>query len=418
VIRGVSRLRLEELYGTMIGKRVVERSYGFRTWEGEVVGLALTINGIPDEMSLDSELWHNKVKTQYTYPSAVDREQGNLSYTTIGGDDVLQDDAQDFSDYEVLAGDATHEIRVTNDDGSVCSGYMGEADTKTNPDDSIYVFKDQGRGLAGWNGTTGGKTPSSYIVSEIGMSGTQQETAWSENTGSSDIYGESQYIEVLPEECYAATAEASRDRRLSEYAYPRSMSSGGLAYDGSGGGSQGDGELVVTCAGYVFSMNRRYYETNVEPLAVSTQIRTLVAASEYVTDGGIASNAKLIALTGDDMAFKLWDGIESMIHLGDGSDRFVGGVYEGRLFRYDVAETAMLYEWRNGRLRYVTGQRVPPTFIRPDIIVRRQAPLRIAPPGATEIGNPTRAYVTECEFIAPRNYRLTTDAGDVLVGGY
>ena len=418
VISGVSQFRLQELYSTMIGKRVVESSYGFTTWEGEIVGLTLTLNGVTHEMSLDQELWHNKVKVQYTYPTVEDIEQGNLAYVAPGGDDGFQDDGQDFSEWETVgAGESTYQITVTNDDDSTCSGYLGEATTTLNADDSIWIFQDRGRGRAGWNGDTGGKTPVSYVVSDVDLAGTQQETAWSESTDSSDIYGESCYIDVLAEECYAAAAEAARDRRLAENAYPRSVPSGGLS---SGEPQQGENQLAVQCAGYVFSMNRRFDETNVEPADVSTQITTLVTASEYVTDGGILENTDIqVPLTGADMTYRLWDGIEGLVALGDSSgNRYVGGVHEGQVFRYDQAETEMLYEWRSGRLYYATGQPVPPTLIKPDIIVRLEAPLVTVPPGGHAWDNPTQVYISEVEFVAPRSYRLVPADGDVLTGGY
>ena len=221
---------------------------------------------------------------------------------------------------------------------------------------------------------------------------------------------------VLGEECYAAAAEASRDRRLLDYAYPRSIPSGGL----SGGEPQSGGDqLAVTCAGYVFSMNRRFYEANVMPLDVSVQLRTLIAASEYVTDGGVLDNDTIkVPLTGESMTFRLWDEIEQLIALGNSSGtRYVGGVGNERQFRYDLAETEMLYEWRNGQLRYATGQLVPPTMITPDIIVRLEAPLVVPAPGAT-FQSPVQAYITEVEFIAPRSYRLVPADGDVLEGTY
>ena len=416
VISGISQLELQRLYSTIIGKRVVENSYGRTTWEGEIVSLAMTLNGVTHEQSLDVELWHNKVKTQYTYPNVDDIEQGNLVYDP-GGNDAWQDDGQDFSDWETAAGDSVYEITVTNDDDTTCQGYLGAAFQTTNPDDSVYVYKDVERGTAGWNGTTGGKTPSSYVVSHVTLAGTQVATAWSESTDSSDIYGESCYIDVLAEECYAAAAEASRDRRLTDFAYPRSISAGGLSGDEP---QSGGDQLEISCAGYVYSMNRRFYETDVEPLAVSAQISTLVAASEYVTAGSILTNSTItVPLTGADMTFRLWDGIEGLVALGNSSgDRYTGGVYAGRLFRYDTAETTMLYHWRQGRLHYATGHLVPATLITPDIIVQLEAPLVIAPPGGAEWDNLTRVYINEVEFVAPNGYRLIPDAGDVLAGGY
>lgn len=417
VISGCSQYRLQQLYSTMIGKRIQEWSYGDVQWEGEVVELSMTLNGITHTQSLDSELWHNRVKVEYTYPRVDDVQQGVLAYVAPGGDPGFQDTLQDFSDYEVLAGDATHEITVLNNDGSTCQGYLGEATVTLNPEDSIWVFQDLGRGMAGWNGTTVAKVPISYEVSNVLLAGTQLATAWAEQTGSSDIYGESEYIDVMADECYLAAAEATRDRRLSAYAYPRSIPTGGLS---SGEAQDTGNQLAVSCAGYVFGMNRRFYETNVASLDISTQIATLVAASEFVTAGSILVNTDLqVPLTGGDISTKIWDCLEGLIGMSDSSgNRYRGGVRAGRLFDYDLATTDVLYQWRNGRLEYANGQPVLPTLIRPDIIVRLDAPLTVAPPDANDWNTSFQITISEVEFIAPRSYRLVPEEGDVLQGSY
>jgi hypothetical protein len=415
VIAGLASYKLEQLYSTLIGKRIVESSYGFTTWEGEIAELSLTLDGVTNTQSLDNELWHNKVKTQYTYPKVDDIEQGNLAYVSPAGNDGFQDDTQDFSDWETAApGTASYEITVTNDDDSTCQAYCGDAFATGGANDSVYVYTDLELTTRGWNGDTGGKTPASYVISHTTLAGTQLETSWSENVASSDIYGESQYIDVIPDECYAAAAEAARDKRLTEHAYPRSMPAGGLSF---GEPQSGGNQLSVVCAGYVFSMNRRFHETNVEPLYVSTQIETLVSASEYVTDGGILENDTIsVPLTGADMTFKLWDGIEGLTEMGNSSGvRYKAGVWEDQLFRYDQAETEMMYEWRNGQLRSASGQIIPPTLITPDIIVRLQAPLSLPPPGGSAWDRPPSVYITEVEFVAPNSYRLIPEEGDILV---
>lgn len=416
-ISGISQYRLQALYSTMIGKRVQEWSYGDVQWEGEITELSMTLNGITHTQSYDAELWHNRVKVQYTYPQVDDVEQGVLAYVNPGGDPGFQDTLQDFSDWEVLAGDAIWEITVTNNDGTTAQGYLGEATITLNPDDSIWVFQDIGRGIAGWNGDVVAKVPISYEVSNILLAGTQQETAWAEQTESTDIYGDSEYIDVLADECYAAAAEGARDKRLSENAYPRSVPTGGLS---SGNPRSGGDVLTVTCTGFVFGMNRRFYETNAPPLDISTQLDTLVAASEFVTVGSILENTTLqVPLTGADITTLIWDNIEGFVQMGDSSGtRYRAGVKTGRLFDYDLAATDVLYQWNNGRLEYLSGQQVLPTLIRPDILVRLDAPLTVAAPGASAWNTSTQVYIAEVEFVAPRSYRLIPEQGDVLEGSY
>jgi hypothetical protein len=417
-IAGISSYRLQQLYSTMIGKRVQEWSYGDVQWEGQVVDLQMTLNGVTHQQTLDAELWHNRVKMQYTYPRVDDIQQGNLAYVSPAGNDGFQDDAQDFSEWETAApGTAGWEITVTNNDSTTAQAYLGDAFATGAPDDSIYVYEDVELTTRGWNGDVAAKVPISYEISNVTLAGTQQETSWAEQEDSIDIYGESEYIDVMADECYAAAAEAARDKRLSANAYPRSIPTGGLSNNEA---RSGGNQLAVSCAGYVFSINRRFYELNTEPLDISVQIETLVAASELVTAGSILENTDLqVPLTGADITTLIWDNIEGFINMSDSSDnRYRGGVGNGQLFEYDLAATDVLYQWNDGRLEYANGQPVPATLIRPDIIVRLDAPLTIAPPSANDWNTGFQAYIQEVEFIAPRSYRLIPEEGDVLEGSF
>jgi len=139
-----------------------------------------------------------------------------------------------------------------------------------------------------------------------------------------------------------------------------------------------------------------------------------------VTAGAILENDTLqVPLTGADITTLIWDNIEGFVQMGDNTGaRYIGGVRAGRVFDYDAAETAVLYQWSNGRLEYANGQPVPATMIRPDIIVRLDAPLTIAPPDAEDWNTGFQVYIQEVEFIAPRSYRLVPEEGDVLEGSY
>jgi hypothetical protein len=42
VISGISQYKMQQLYSVLIGKRIVEQSYGGLRWEGEIVDLQMT----------------------------------------------------------------------------------------------------------------------------------------------------------------------------------------------------------------------------------------------------------------------------------------------------------------------------------------------------------------------------------------
>jgi hypothetical protein len=232
-------------------------------------------------------------------------------------------------------------------------------------------------------------------------------TGWSENTDSSDVYGESCFIDVVGDNYDSTMADALRDRRITENAHPRTRSSRDLEKR-SGSGLRTPPELRVYCAGYVFSMNRRYRESDTAAAALSTQVSALVGESEFVTTGFIETNADTAVISGSEVPFRLWDGIEDLIQMGDSSgNRWVGGVYNGRKFTYKQAETLVTHRWINGELMDIAGTPIIPSLLKPDTIVDiRDAPIGIVPPGGNVWDGPRRIYVEEVEFIAPDGYRL------------
>jgi len=243
-------------------------------------------------------------------------------------------------------------------------------------------------------------------------------TAWSEDTDSSDLYGESCYIATLGAPYGSTAATAHRDRRLAEYAFPRSRASGGLSY--SGQPAARGASLDIMCAGYVFGINRRYRETDTAAAALSTQITTLVGESEFVTEGDITTNSASIPISTKGIPARLWDLIEDLIGIGDTSgNRYVGGVYAERLFDYAAAATAVSYYWRNGMLYDAAGSPVLPPHIKPDRIVELAGvPRGRTLPGGATWDQSNRIYIEKAEFIAPNGYRLTPRDGPALEGRY
>jgi hypothetical protein len=155
-------------------------------------------------------------------------------------------------------------------------------------------------------------------------------------------------------------------------------------------------------------MNRRFRESDTAAANVSAQISTLVGESEFVTAGYIGVNTLSVPISGAEIAFRLWDGISQMIEMGDGSgNRWVGGCYAGRKFRYQQAETTITHRWVQGRLLDLASTPIRPTMIRPDIIVAlKDVPFGVLPPGGSAWDNPRNVYIEEAEFIAPDQYRL------------
>ncbi len=299
----MGRTRILDLYNNSIGRRIVERTFGITTWEGEIVAMTLTMDGVVFNRTMNVSRWHNRVKVRF------------------GG----------------------------------------------------------------------------------------SETAWDENTGSSDIYGESHYIDSSAFDYDATGATAARDRRLAKNAFPRSRVEGGLSSQTT---EQTETSLHMTFAGYVFSMNRRYYEANLAPVDLDVQIAALVAASEFVTAGRLEENTTDLAVFAAEMPGRIWDLILHLIQAGDtaGND-WTGGVYADRLFNYELAETTVTHYWRSGRLLDLGGVPVPPSMILPNIIVQiSNAPSAVTPPGGATIDNPKNVLISEVQFRAPDQFTLIPEA--------
>jgi len=239
-------------------------------------------------------------------------------------------------------------------------------------------------------------------------------TDWAQNASSISLYGESCYVDSVGSPYAAVAAEARRDRRLAEYAYPRSRATGGLASARESKGVR----LDVLCAGYVFTLNQRYRLTDTAPANLSTQVGVLVGESEFVTAGTIATNALQVPISTEGIPTRLWDLIEELIGMGDdtGAD-YVGGVYAGRKFDGGAAATTVTHHWRNGVLYNGTDNPILPTHIKPNIVVELvHAPRSQTVPGGGVKEKPNRIYIEQVEFIAPDAYRLTPRYGPALEG--
>lgn len=97
--------------------------------------------------------------------TSQDSEQRFLAY--LGDDGTLaefEDSTQDFEDWKTTSGDAGYAIVVTNDDGTISWGYLGDIGGASS---AITIYSDLALTTRGWKGmkpVSGGKTPESYHV--------------------------------------------------------------------------------------------------------------------------------------------------------------------------------------------------------------------------------------------------------------
>ncbi len=240
-----------------------------------------------------------------------------------------------------------------------------------------------------------------------GQGSTTTATAWSEITASSDLYGESGYIDVVTEDYNSDSATARRDRILTDRAFPQVVSVRGFEHREDRSRRQPD-SLKVRCVGNIFGMNRRYYESNISSAAISTQITTLVGQSEFVTAGKIDTNAMSVPVYCQGQPDRLWIIIEDLLCRGDTAGRsYVAGVYAGRKFDYNQAATSVTHYWRDGQLVNVAGIPARASDIKPDIVVENSgAMVGLTPAGGAQLDSQRIFYVEEVEFSMPDGYKL------------
>jgi len=237
--------------------------------------------------------------------------------------------------------------------------------------------------------------------------GSRTETAYSENTDSSDIFGEINWIESLAGTTTTG-ATAWRDTHLITHAWPRSRIIGGDARENKTNEPLPD-ELRITCKGYWDSIGWRYRETS-ETDQCDNLITTLVGESEFVTAGRIETNTTSVRVDCFPVPRRLNDLLTEIIDQGDTSGNlWEGGVYADRLFVYEQAETEWTYQLQGGVLLDKGGSPVPLSLVPAGfLLLSNEAPTGWVKPGtSTDWDNPQIGYVDEVEYICgPENDEL------------
>lgn len=237
--------------------------------------------------------------------------------------------------------------------------------------------------------------------------GSRAEVTWSEDTDSSDQWGEMHYLISLGG-CTSAAATALQARHLAEYGWPRSRMVGNLSPVPSparGGGAR----LDVFCAGFWSTLNWRYRETTLTDTA-STCVSTFVAASEFVTAGRIETNALSTRCDAYPNPQRLGDLIRGIMEEGDSSGNiWQGGVYAGREFVYEQAPTSAKYQWRDGRLWERFGAEADPELVDAgQLVYNAAAPGNRRPGAGSNIwDDPHLALIDKVEFDQKTGVTLT-----------
>ena len=237
--------------------------------------------------------------------------------------------------------------------------------------------------------------------------GDKKTIAWSENTDSSDIFGEMKYQYTIGG-ASSAGATALQAQALVDYAWPKSRTVGSVSVGEPSPLSSGDG-LYVTTAGFSTTLNWKYKSTYTLS-AANAMISTLVGTSEFVTAGRVETNALSVIVDGSMIPIRTGDAMEDIINQGDASGNvWKGGVYAGQKFVYEPVPTTIDYILRDGALYDKAGVKVDPALINPGFYIRdTNAPMGMQPSGTSNIfDDPQVSYCDEVEFIWPDTLKLS-----------
>ena len=163
-------------------------------------------------------------------------------------------------------------------------------------------------------------------------------------------------------------------------------------------------------------MNRDYRESDLAAANASDQVTALTNASQWVTPGRIGTNTMPMPIEATSVPGRLWDLISEIAEAGDGTNRWIAGVYAGRKLNYELASTTERFYWRDGKLVDKAGgdlwNRVP-SLITPNIVVKNEAlPTGGVLPGGTTLDDLRRMWIEEVEYTYPDGYRLVPAESD------
>lgn len=236
--------------------------------------------------------------------------------------------------------------------------------------------------------------------------GARIATARADNDDSQDEYGITTNVVSIGESKTAAAA-ALRDTYIAEYGWPRSREVGTVEVT-ENVGAVGDDVLQVVVAGYWHTMNWEY-QIYSSVLGASALLTALIGDTAYITAGRIETNADSSVVNCYPLPRRRGDLVAGVINQGDSSgNRWRGGVYAGREFVYEQAETDWTYQKNGPHILDKAGATPVLSMVQPGFLMfNANAPTGSQPPGTSNVwDDPRYRYVEEVEYIAGDNGAL------------
>jgi hypothetical protein len=242
----------------------------------------------------------------------------------------------------------------------------------------------------------------------MGTAAVPAQTGWKIDTDSMAEYGRCE-LALLEAAMTSNAANAKVATTLKKQAWPKTLPPSEFTLVGADMLGESKDKLTLTVHGYCYTLANKYSLT-VGTAAASNHVKALINEAEFVTQGGITSNALDYQI--DSRApIKHWQILMDILKAGNAEgNRWVGGVAAGRYFDYGLADNQIAYHYRGGRFYHPAGGELEPWFAEPGHLLY----LDDAPIGPGQIsGNleddPHIVFVSEVEMgPATKDYPLGT----------
>lgn len=426
----VSRDAMLEQFLEGMARRVVESVGGMTTWEGLVVEMDLTLDGVTYRRSLEDSA--NAVRAIYSKigdnlfsdgsaesgawagmgtPSTIERV---TTWRTKGtyGMHVVTDAADEGTEIEngiAIVAARAYQCRVTievvtgtwtlaihRSDTNAIIASSTTADTGKDvlrcnvSDDNAYAGNTYVRITAS---ATGAEIYADAAVYQLAPQ--RAETEWETDDDSADEWGRIEDV-LLEAGMTDSAATAKVAKEVKERAWPRSVPPDRYRI---GPTEEKDG-LKIIFWGYVMTLNWRYLLAGGTD-TTTAHVTSLVGESEFVTAGVVETNALSFQVE-EDEPLLIWDALEEIVEAGDGSgNRWMGGVYADRLFNYEAAPTTVEYHYRGGQLLAAHGGPIEPWFMLPGLVRLDDAPVGPGEITGREADDPRNVFAEEIKYTAP-----------------
>lgn len=225
------------------------------------------------------------------------------------------------------------------------------------------------------------------------------DTGWQRDEASISEYGRLDDI-ILEGGLSSAAATAKATTQLARYGWPRL-----LPPDSFTENVDSPDRLLITCYGYIFTLNWRMNEIY-GTYGMSTVVNNLLSGMDYVSAGIIDTNSVSYTIE-NRVQLPVWQIMKTIATSGDASGNLWQlGVYNNRQMNYIQFPSALAYNFRHGQLYNIAGGLFEPWLAQPGWMQLEDAP--IVPGSLTSNSNddPRRALIEEVVYNAPDGLEL------------